>query len=285
MKLLFSIKSDLFFLLMIAFMQVLLATGCQRRSETMETAKSGPSKADSASATRWNGLSRKKIFFGHQSVGDDIIMGINDIMKSSPQIRLSIRRTKDPVDFDQPVFGEFPLGRNEDPKSKIDDFRAIMENGVGAKADVAFFKLCFIDVNAFTDIDALFAHYKATMSSLQTEFPNVRFIHCTMPLTTMDSGVKLAIKKLLGRDGGVAANAKRCAYNRLMAETCGKEGIVFDIARLESTLQDGSRSAQEENGSVTYGLSPSYTNDGGHLNPVGRVLAAKGLLELLTTIP
>ena len=62
-----------------------------------------------------------KIYFGHQSVGLDIINGMNDIIKSSPHIRLSIRRTKDPADFDQPVFGEFPIGKNEDPKSKIDE--------------------------------------------------------------------------------------------------------------------------------------------------------------------
>ena len=47
----------------------------------------------------WKTLSKKKIFFGHQSVGFDIIDGIKDIMKENPQIKLNIVETSNPSDF------------------------------------------------------------------------------------------------------------------------------------------------------------------------------------------
>jgi len=230
-------------------------------------------------------LSQKRIFFGHQSVGADIIDGIHDIMNQFSRVRLSIKRTRAPKDFDRPLFAESCIGRNENPKSKIDDFLAIIENGVGSKVDIAFYKLCYVDIGPATDVEALFTYYKAVMDRLQEEFPHVRFVHCTVPLTKMDSGIKLAMKKLLGKDGGSNANLKRAAYNGKIVQTYGPHGNVFDIARLESTFQSGTRMVRRIRGQDCYGLISDYTNDGGHLNPTGRVIVAKGLLVLLQAIP
>ena len=240
---------------------------------------------DSIPQARWDALSKKRIFFGHQSVGMDVMSGIADIMHQSPRIQLSIRRTRDPKDFERPLFAESPIGRNGNPKSKIEDFRTVMEGGVGATVDIAFFKLCFVDMHSNTDVEALFSYYKKVMDGLMAEFPKVRFIHCTAPLTKMDSGVKLAIKKLLGRDGGAAANLKRTAYNRMIADGYGQKGTIFDIARYESTFPDGTRMACRNDGKDCYGLIPGYTYDGGHLNQTGRIIVAKGLLELLQAAP
>jgi hypothetical protein len=258
--------------------------GCQRRGENMVATPISLVSLDSIPQTRLDTLSQKKIFFGHQSVGVNILDGLNDIMKQSPRIHLSIRRSRSPQDLNQPVFAESPVGVNENPGSKIDDFRAVMESGVGARVDIAFFKLCFVDINAATDVDALFTHYKTVMDGLYAEFPKVRFIHCTVPLTKMDSGIKLAVKKLLGKDGGGGANLKRAAYNQKVTDTYQPEGIVFDIARYESTFPNGTRMVRRIDGKDCYGLVAGYTDDGGHLNRTGRVIVAKGLLELLVAM-
>ncbi len=251
----------------------------------MVTTATNLGSLESIPQARWDMLSTKRIFFGHQSVGADVIDGINDITKQFPRIRLSIRHTRAPEDFARPMFAESNIGKNGDPKSKIDDFRKVMESGVGSSVDIAFFKLCYVDIGTRTDVDALFAYYKTVMDGLRAEFPKVRFVHSTAPLTRMDSELKLAIKKLLGRDGGAAANLKRMAYNRMLVGTYGSEGNVFDIARYESTLPDETRIVHQIDGRDCLGLAPGYTNDGGHLNRTGRVIVAKELLQLLQATP
>ena len=48
-------------------------------------------------------LSKKKIYFGHQSVGNNIVDGISDLMKENPGIKLNILKTDDP-DYTQVGF-------------------------------------------------------------------------------------------------------------------------------------------------------------------------------------
>ena len=38
----------------------------------------------------WKKLSEKKIYFGHQSVGFNIIKGLEDILKENPQIKFTL---------------------------------------------------------------------------------------------------------------------------------------------------------------------------------------------------
>jgi len=258
---------------------------CQKRGEKM-TAALLPTTGfiDSIPKAGWDALSKKRIFFGHQSVGANILDGINDLMAQSSRIQLSIQRTRDPKDFERPIFAESAIGMNDHPQSKIDDFRKVMEGGVGAKVDIAFFKLCFVDINTKTDVQSLFTYYKKTMDGLQSEFPKVRFIHCTAPLTTMDTGIKLAIKKLLGKDGGASVNLRRAMYNRMITDAYGREGNVLDIARYESTFPNNERMVRKIGGLDCYGLVPGYTSDGGHLNQIGRITVAAELLKLLQSM-
>ena len=108
---------------------------------------------------KWDELASKKIYFGHQSVGYNIIDGINDIMKEIPEIRLNIKETKDPSNFSIGVFAHSSVGRNCDPKSKIDDFKKIMKSGLADKVDIAFFKFCYVDVRRDLDIIHVFNYY------------------------------------------------------------------------------------------------------------------------------
>ena len=80
------------------------------------------------------------------------------------------------------------------------------------------------------------------------------------------------------------ANIKRNELNQLIvSEYKGKEPL-FDIAKFESTYQDGTRSFFMKDGNKYYYLPDVYTNDGGHLNKIGRKHVAEQMLIILSVI-
>ena len=66
----------------------------------------------------------------------------------------------------------------------------------------------------------------------------------------------------------------------LRKEYHGKE-YIFDLAEVESTFPDGKRQVHEKAGKTFYTLIGDYTYNSGHLNELGRKLAAQRLLLLL----
>ena len=137
---------------------LLVFTACTGEKMPEKTVSYGSIKDLPNSA--WEKLSQKKIFFGHQSVGFNIIDGLKDIMKENPQIKLNIVETSNPADFNHPLFAHARVGKNTYPKSKIDAFADFMEEGIGNKADIAFLKFCYVDVMAGTDSQKVFDDYK-----------------------------------------------------------------------------------------------------------------------------
>ena len=61
---------------------VLVISSCTN-GDHMQGAKSYQNIVDSVSKKNWDWLSNKKIYFGHQSVGFNIIDGIKDIMSEN----------------------------------------------------------------------------------------------------------------------------------------------------------------------------------------------------------
>ena len=110
--------------------------------------------------TAWQKLGQKRIFFGHQSVGFNIIGGMKSLLKENQQIKINIVQAKDPSEAQTPGFVHFWVGENTDPKSKIDAFLAYMEKGNGNRPDIAFFKFCFVDFSAASDIPKVFSDYR-----------------------------------------------------------------------------------------------------------------------------
>ena len=235
---------------------------------------------------KWEKLAAQKIFFGHQSVGNNIIHGLKLICQENPDITLNIQQNREIEIFQTPVFAHDRIGENKDPISKIYDFKTIMESGVGNAVQIAFFKFCYIDIMADTDIDKVFSVYKNTMTELSQLFPDVTFIHVTVPLRTVQTGLRVKIKKIIGRAiGGYDDNIKRNLFNDLLRSKYQKEGIIFDLAKIESTFSDGSRKILEDNGKIYHALVPDYTEDGGHLNEKGqRIIAKELLLKLIECI-
>jgi len=231
---------------------------------------------------KWQTLANKKIFFGHKSVGDNLVNGLEDILKYIPEIKLDIIRTSELSDFDHPLLAHAYVGENGDPGSKNDAFTHLMESGLGEKVDIAFFKYCYADIKRKTDVDKVFNAYKKSMDYLITRYINTVFIPVTVPLHAIQSGPKAWIKKIIRRPlNGVDDNIKRCRFNELLRQWYQGKVPIFDLARIESTALNNKRKKFQKGETVYYSLVRKYTYDGKHLNQVGRITAAEQLLALL----
>jgi hypothetical protein len=225
-------------------------------------------------------LATQKVFFGHQSVGDNIVQGIRDILSADARLKLNLVESKSPEAVHAPAFVETHIGQNTDPQSKNSDLLAIMNQGF---AGIAMFKYCYVDIGETTDVQQMFNAYRATIDEVHHGHPGVRIVHTTVPLTTVDSSPKTWLKSILGRNTAQDDNIKRNHFNRLLLETYGNEPI-FDLAKVESTHGDGSRSFFRNGNETIYTLAAEYTSDGAHLNQAGRQLAAGRLLQVLAEV-
>ena len=233
-----------------------------------------------------------KVYFGHRSVGYNIVDGLKNILGTNISgIDMEIVELDDESgvnlgnnDFRSGVFLHSKIGENTKPYSKIDDFEKKVTETYGNKVDVAFFKFCFVDINSKTDVKAVFAHYQEVMAKLKTAYPRTKFVHCTVPLTILKKSIKTTIKEILGKDeiweyDNLIANNR---YNQLLlSHYLGKEP-VFDLAQIESTYPDGKQCVFQRRGSTFASLVPEYSHDGGHLNEKGRRIVAEQLLIFLS---
>jgi len=240
---------------------------------------------NNVSASAWGKLSQKSFYFGHQSVGFNIIDGIKDVMKEHPQIKLNIVESSDAADLRVGTFEHSRVGKNVEPKSKIDEFVQFLKNGIGNKANFAFLKFCYVDIRGESDVNDIFAYYKESMAKLKQEFANTTIVHFTVPLTTTKTTWKTIVKKIIGRKTSqYDNNIKRNEYNNLLLKTYAGKEPVFDLAKVESTFPDGRRCSFSKDSKTYYSLVPEYTSDGGHLNEIGRKIVAEQLLIFLAKL-
>src|SRR5438067_4259951 len=161
-------------------------------------------------------LSHRRIFFGHQSVGMNLLDGVRQIAGRYPEVALHVVETSDAGELAPGTFAHGFMPENGDPERKLESFERVLSSGIGAAADVAFIKFCYADFSAATDVPALFARYQATLRALHARYPRTIFVHITTPLTTVEGGAKSTLKRLLGRTpNGVLENAKREHFNEL----------------------------------------------------------------------
>lgn len=229
-------------------------------------------------------LETEKIFFGHQSVGDNIVEGIQDIMAEDSRLRLNVVNSAHPEQVAGPALVESHIGQNEDPQSKNEAFAAIVENGMGSQGGIAMYKYCYIDFNASTNVPQLFEAYRQEIAMLRSKYPLLKIVHITAPLTTVEPAMKAWLEAKLGRPSAWDFNAKRNAFGNLMRQTYAATDPIFDLAEVESTHPDGSRSYVMRGKERIYTLAPEFTEDGGHLNKAGRRAVAEQLLLVLSRL-
>lgn len=235
--------------------------------------------------SRWLTLRSRNIFFGHQSVGENIMAGVRRVLADHPEIGVRLVSSADPAAVEGPAFIDAPIGVNERPATKSQAFSAILEGGFGNTANaVAMYKFCYVDVNAGTDPDQMFAEYVQQIEDIRKRFPNTQIVHFTLPLRTASTGVKEQINVLLRRPTQTLLNMKRNRYNELLRERFGGSDHIFDLALLESTRPDGSRAYSRYFGDKAFMLAPEWTDDGGHLNEAAQYHVAERLLVFLATL-
>jgi lysophospholipase L1-like esterase len=233
----------------------------------------------------WQALSRKKLYFGHQSLGNNIMIGIAETMASHPEIKMNIVKLGDIPSVGGQFFAHEEVGKNDWPLTKTKAFGDRIRSGLGEKVDIAFLKYCFWDIRSHTDVQEVFKDYKETVAALRAQYPKVTFVHFTVPLMAYQTGVTAGVKRMLHfQVEWDIDNIKRDELNALILQEYGGKEPVFDIAAIESTLPDGSHVSFSHNGMNYSYLAQEYTNDGGHLNPEGRKRVAEQLLITLAHI-
>jgi hypothetical protein len=233
-------------------------SGCGERKALM---------MDSSFASELGAVRRVRFYFGHQSVGRNILDGVARITRHAGSAL---------------AFAESEIGRNGDPASKCDAFLNEIERRSG-NLDIAMMKFCFVDFEAHTNPDDVFAKYSSTVEELRRRYPQLTLVHVTAPLKVSWSGLRKVIKTALGRtDESLAANLVRCRYNELLRARYRGQPI-FDLAAVESTEPDGVRASFTMDGRTGYSLASSYSSDGGHLKEAGGDRAAREFIRAVAT--
>ena len=238
-------------------------------------AESGPSKEDLRT------FSKSRVFFGHQSVGNNIIDGLGGLYAGSSTEGPIVTPTSD-LGSEERFLTHAMVGVNGDPQSKVDEFTSLLAGGLASKADVAVLKFCYVDVTSSSDVRQVFRAYTTAMDNISRDYPDLGVVYTTVPLGT-EATWKSKLKAIVTRNvpPDTADNIAREQYNSLVREKYGSTGRLFDIARVESTREDGSRVQGEHGGRVYFALDDQIAADSGHLNDEGALLAAAEFVRVL----
>lgn len=262
---------------LLAMLPIIAAVSSLTACSGAETVQ--PRKMDDALAADFERVGAARVYFGHQSVGGNILSGLADLQGQldRPLIRVAELGALDAGDGGG-VLLQTAIGQNGKPGAKCEDFRQVMKQLQG-RVDVALFKFCYIDFDDQSDAAAIFDTYARTMDEMKQQYPEVIFVHVTAPLRSIERGPGVWARELLGkRNRAKYANAARGEFNRLLRERYAADPI-FDLAAVMSTYPDGRREAFTLDGKTYESLVPAYTNDGGHLNTVGATYGAAGFVE------
>lgn len=231
---------------------------------------------------QWQRLSQRAIYFGHQSVGENILDGIRDLASENAHIRLRI--VSGHAEPTSAALHEFLIGQNGDVDSKNTAFLSATQGALGPRP-VLMFKYCYVDMDAQTDAKRMFEAYRQTVSVLRAKHPQAVIVHVTAPLVAESSLFRYYINAVRGIPTTRDENARRNEYNQLLRSTYAGKEPVFDLAAAESTHADGRRSHVIVDGKPVDSLAPEWTDDGGHLNKRGRRRVAAQFLMTLAALP
>jgi hypothetical protein len=230
----------------------------------------------------WSSLAQRRVVFAHQSVGSNILSGVEALARKDGASLAVVEQRSRPA---SPGITHFNVGRNEDPLGKIQDFVSAVESGATEGADVALVKLCYIDFSADTDASEVGKAYISSLDALAAKYPETAFVAVTAPLAAVQTGPKAWIKTLLGRQPAqYVENAKRAEFNDMLRAHYQRDGRLFDLARAESAAR-GVPAVVRVGGREVEALDPALTSDGGHLNARGEELVAREFLVFLGSLP
>jgi hypothetical protein len=253
---------------------MMLLSGCEQSKQT----KTSMITTTQNNIQDWGSIANKKVVFAHQSVGNNILNGIERLaLRDGAKIEIHEQRSG-------PAFkgiNHFFIGKNGDPKSKIQDFAAAIDAGAAQGADIAMMKLCYVDIESTTDAIQIANDYIANLDTLSKKYPKISFLAITSPLLAIQTGPKAWFKRFIGKQpNGYLDNAKRAEFNTRIRQQYLVKGQLFDLADLESKHK---RCTVRLDGKEIEVLCPELTNDSGHLNYAGQELVASNILNLIAS--
>jgi hypothetical protein len=215
-------------------------------------------------------LADLRVLFGHQSVGENILSGVRQILNDHGVATWPVVDVEEAARHEGGCLAHARVGTNGDPRSKTRDFSRLVDGPLGDRVDVALHKYCYVDIEAATDVRDLFTHYREAMAALRTRHPKVDLVHTTVPLVRVRTGARARLQQALGRPSPrVADNKRREEFNDLLRREYEGFERVFDLAAFEA---DGS----------TRSLRADFTDDGGHLNAAGQRHVAQQFVNFLS---
>lgn len=264
---------------------VLSVGGCKPSEES----KNMNTKFQLPTIDQWSSAAKARVLFGHQSVGYNILDGVNTLAKEQGVTDFKIADISVAKDSGAAAIVHFEVGRNTDPRSKTDDFLGRVDATSGRRIDVAMMKFCYVDVSDDTRIDTLFKEYKEMVARVRSMNPNMTIAHITMPLVARQEGfvvwLKTIAKRVLGRPiRRVELNLKRAEFNSLLKAEYENKDPIFDLATIESTTPEGQRTLESEAGVSFPVLFNGYSEDGGHLNAYGQRVVAAEFIRFLAKV-
>lgn len=261
---------------------LILFTACANKAEEPELFYVSQGDGTEEVSALIGQLAGTKVYFGHQSVGQNIIDGIEQWEDLGAK-DLSMGQSRDFSSLAETTFVHFRVGANQDPHGKIDDFVGLMEQIPLEDTAFAFFKFCYADFHEGTEVDELFSYYSEKMLYLKKKHPNINFIVSTVPAMAVQKGWRAIAKKVLGRTPyGYLQNIRLNEFNQKLVSEF--EGVlpVFDLAGIEVTRPDGSMETFRHKGEDYPCMPDYYASDFGHLNDFGAKLVSYKLLAFLS---
>lgn len=252
-------------------------------SEGNENKNIIPVSIKDVSISKWKKLAQKKIYFGHRSVGNNIMDGIKDLMKKNQQIRLNIVKPDDQTNNNTGFFMHSMINQNASPQSISEGYQKLIEP-IGENIDIVLLR--FTPFYGKKEMNEILADYKGAFKKLQKKYPGTIIVHNSFPLNQSRTTWKTWIKKIIGEkeiweyDQNIIVNE----FNMLLRDEYDGKEPFFDLAKFQSTFADGRRSTFTKEGKKYFHTVPAYTYDGTHLNEKGRKMIAKQLLLLLISI-
>ena len=256
------------------YLSLLINISCNTHENNKNTLKTD----NMINKIEFSSLHGKRVYFGHQSVGFNIIRGLDSLIKKNNVLNfikvitlgeyLSLMIPENDSSF---YFVHSVIGENGSPKSKLDDFQHKID--ILKQIDAAFLKLCFVDFDCNTDVNLLYSNYLDNITELEKKYADIKFVYFTVPITTKRNIINRVAKIILSRRD---YSFKRSQFNKLIRETSNIK--FFDIAYLESHLENDTTENQEEY------LLKTYASDAGHLNSIGSEKVALHLLNYLNNL-
>ena len=214
------------------------------------------------------------MFFGHQSVGRNLLEGLASLAATE---RVPLRIVDAAARDEQPGIIHAVVGQNRAPHTKCDAFGRFLTDASAERWDAAILKFCYVDIGqrAEPDPQRILDAYAATVASVRAARPELLIVHATMPLQSEGLGPRNVVTRFLGLGtSNDENNVLRNQYNDLLRAEYSHEPLI-DLARAESTLPDGTRTGFRHDGQFFSSLAREFTYDEGHLTATGREWVAR----------